>query len=277
MPKSIQRAESCSKLYENWLTERRLTIKEAEYKDLLNYIGYLQEIEKSKTTINEHLRNIRLYYDYLQTPNIAYDVKIKGEKKQQLPILKAEEMNKIYNSFEPRKSLYYKHSDKIMLGLMIYQALDEKDLFNLELSGLDLEKGKIYIPAGVKRKTSRWLNLKAHQIIPLHDYINNYRKAYKAEHTEESDKLFKPQGDNFYRLHEQMKLLAKTVREQTQEITFIRFNQFRYSRITLWIRKHGLRKAQYMAGFKRVETVERYQNLDMEDLKEYVFKYHPLK
>jgi hypothetical protein len=32
-----------------------------------------------------------------------------------------------------------------------------------------------------------------------------------------------------------------------------------------------------MAGFRRVETAERHQNLDVEDLKEHVLKYHPLK
>lgn len=277
--KSIQRATSCSSFYLEWLTERRLQLNEATYSDLLNYIGHLQNIGKSKSTINEHLRNIRLYYEYLQIPNIAYDVKIMGEHKQQLPMLKASEMDKIYQNFKPRNSLYYKYSDKIMLGLIIYQGTDERDLFNLELEHLKLEEGKIYIPSGRKRKVARWLNLEAHQILPLNEYINHHRKAYKPEHKEESNKLFKPQGDNFYRLHEQMKLLARQVSEisKEQETTFIRFSQFRYSRITLWIREHGLRKAQYMAGFRRVETVERYQNMDMEDLKEHVLKFHPLK
>jgi len=279
LAKSTQRATSCANYYLKWLTERNLTIAEATYNDLLNYIGYLQGAGKSKTTINENLRYLRVYYGYLQIPDIAFDVKLIGEQKQQVPMLKAEEMDRVYQNFEPRESLYYKYSDKIMLGLMIYQGADEKDLFNLELNHLKLNEGKIYLPSGRIRKVARWLNLEAHQILPLNEYINNYRKAYKAEHTEESEKLFKPQADNFYRLHEQMKLLAKQVNEtaKQQEITFIRFSQFRYSRITLWIREYGLRKAQYMAGFRRVETAERYQNSDMEDLKEHVLKFHPLQ
>jgi len=118
-----------------------------------------------------------------------------------------------------------------------------KDLFNIELNHLKLNEGKIYMPSGRIRKVARWLNLEAHQILALNEYINNYRKAYKPEHTEESGKLFKPQADNFYRLHEQMKLLAKQVAEisKQQEVTFIRFSQFRYSRITLWIRDNDFK------------------------------------
>jgi integrase/recombinase XerD len=277
--KSIQRAVSCATYYDKWLTERNIAIAEANYSDLLNYIGHMQQIGKSKSTINENLRYIRVYYNYLQIPNIAFDVKLIGEQKQQVPLLKAEEMDKIYQNFEPRKTLYYQYSDKIMLGLMIYQGADERDLYNLELNHLKLNEGKIYMPSGRKRKVARWLNLEAHQILALNEFINNYRKTYKPEHTEESEKLFKPQADNFYRIHEQMKLLSKQVQEQAKqlEISFIRFSQLRYSRITLWIRQHGLRKAQYMEGFRRVETAERHQNFDVEDLKEHVLKCHPLK
>ena len=124
LDKSIQRATSCAKNYLEWLTERNLTTAEAMYSDLLNYIGHMQQIGKSKGTINENLRYIRVYYNYLQIPNIAFDVKLIGEQKQQVPMLKAEEMDKIYQCFEPRSSLYYKYSDKIMLGLMIYQGAD---------------------------------------------------------------------------------------------------------------------------------------------------------
>jgi hypothetical protein len=38
-----------------------------------------------------------------------------------------------------------------------------------------------------------------------------------------------------------------------------------------------LRKTQYLAGFKRVENVERYRQQDNEDLQEAIKNYHPLK
>ena len=271
--KSIQRAVYYAEDYENWLIQKHLTAKEATYNDLLNYIGYLQQTGSSKTRINEALRNIRLYYNYLQVPNIAYQVVLRGEEKKQLPLLTSEELERLYNHFETRSQKgYWRHSDKILLGLIVYQCLDTRDIYRLELGHLNLESGKIYIPEGIKRKASRTLKLEAHQIIPLHHYINNHRDT-------STEKLFSPQCTCLGRLQGQLKDLFKQVKEQAKEIDIdlVRFNQIRQSRITLWIRQHGLRKTQYMGGFRRVDNVERYRQQDTEDLSEYVQKYHPLK
>ena len=136
-----------------------------------------------------------------------------------------------------------------------------------------MEKGTVYIPEGIKRKASRTLKLESHQIIPLHDYIQKHREKDTTE------KLFSPQCTCLGRLQGQLKDLFKQVKQQAQEneINLIRFNQIRQSRITLWIKQYGLRKTQYMGGFRRVDNVERYRQQDTEDLSEYVNKYHPLQ
>lgn len=272
--KSRQRAEYYATDYVNWLNQRNLQIEEATYNDLLNYIGHLQKQDSSKSKINESLRNIRLYYDYLQIPNIAYGVKIRGEQHESMPLFSEAELDKIYQSFTTQsKKGYWRFSDKIILGLIVYQCLDTRDIFRIELTDLDLNKGTIYIPEGIKRKASRTLKLESHQIIPLHDYIQNHRE------NETTEKLFSPQCTCLGRLQGQLKDLFKQVKAQAaeNEINLIRFGQIRNSRITLWVRRYGLRKAQYLAGFKRVDTVERYRTNDTEDLIEHVQKYHPLQ
>ena len=55
----------------------------------------------------------------------------------------------------------------------------------------------------------------------------------------------------------------------------VKLSQLRQSRITLWIKKYGLRKAQYLAGFRRVLSIERYRDPNLENLKSMVKKYHP--
>ncbi|MBC6427312.1 MAG: tyrosine-type recombinase/integrase [Ekhidna sp.] len=272
--KSRQRAEYYAIDYVNWLTQRNLDIKEATYNDLLNYIGHLQVSGSSKHRINESLRNIRLYYDYLQIPNIAYGVKIRGEKHESLPLFSSEELDMIYQRFETKsKKGYWRHSDKIILGFIVYQCLDTRDIFRIELTDLDLNKGTVYIPEGIKRKASRTLKLESHQIIPLYDYIQNHKEKDTTE------KLFSPQCTCLGRLQGQLKDLFKQVKAQAREMNLevVRFNQIRQSRITLWIKQHGLRKTQYMGGFRRVDNVERYRQQDTEDLSQYVRKYHPLQ
>ena len=272
--KSRQRAECYATDYVNWLNQRNLPIQEATYNDLLNYIGHLQITGSSKHRINESLRNIRLYYDYLQIPNIAYGVKIRGEQHESMPLFSEAELDNIYQAFETKSQKgYWRYSDKIILGLIVYQCPDTRDIFRIELTDLDLNKGTIYIPEGIKRKASRILKLESHQIIPLHDYIQNHREKDTTE------KLLSPQCTCLGRLQGQLKDLFKQVKLQAaeNEITLIRFGQIRNSRITLWVRRYGLRKAQYLAGFRRVDTVERYRTNDTEDLIEHVQKYHPLQ
>jgi len=270
--KTIQRMLYCSNHYQKWLTERNLTVEEAAYKDLLNYIGHLQE-SKSKQVINEHLRAVSHYNRYLQIPDIAYQVRVRGIENRQHLLFNEEELNHIYNSYQPKaRKGVWRYSDKILLGFTIYQALDERDIERLELQHLNLQTGKLSVPGGSKRKEARTLNLEAHQILQLHHYIENHRDKT-------TEKLISPQAAKFANLHDQFKALNNQIRKLGTEINYniIKLNQLRQSRITLWIKQHGLRKTQYMAGFKRVENVERYRQQDSEDLRQYVLQFHPLQ
>jgi len=143
--KTRQRMLYCSNHYQTWLKARNITIKETVYKDLLNYIGDLQK-EKSKQVCNEHLRAISHYNKYLQIPDIAYQVRVKGIEKPQLILFNEDELNKIYQSYEPQAQKgFWRNSDKIILGFTIYQALDERDILRITLEDVQLEKGIIKI------------------------------------------------------------------------------------------------------------------------------------
>ena len=270
--KTRQRMLYCSNNYQIWLAARNIKIEEATYKDLLNYIGDLQK-EKSKQVCNEHLRAISHYNKYLQIPDIAYQVRVRGIEQTQPVLFNEEELNKIYNSYEPKAQKgFWRNSDKILLGLIIYQALDERDILRIELEHLQLEKGEIKIPAGQKRKEARTLKLEAHQILQLHHYIENHRDK-------NGTKLISPQAEKFDNLHDQITNLNRQIRKlgETLQMDIRRLSQLKQSRITLWIKQYGLRKTQYLGGFKRVENVERYRQQDNEDLQEAIKIYHPLK
>jgi integrase len=270
--KSIQRMCYCANHYQTWLTSINLNTEEATYKDLLNYIGHLQE-NKSKVVINEHLRAVSHYNKFLQIPDIAYQVRVRGIEKPQQILFTEEELNTIYNSYEPQAQKgFWRNSDKILLGFIIYQALDERDILRIELEHLQLEKGEIKIPAGQKRKEARTLKLEAFQILQLHHYIENHRDK-------NTEKLISPQAQNFDNLHDQITNLNRQIRKlgETLQMDIRRLSQLKQSRITLWIKQYGLRKTQYYGGFKRVENVERYRQQDNEDLRQYVLEFHPLK
>jgi integrase len=162
---------------------------------------------------------------------------------------------------------------------MIFQGLDKQDLINLELNDILLEKGIVKVPGGMRRKNSRIVQLEAHQIIPLHDYINNYRGTGRngKVSTEESLKLLHPNVNKEQRVHEQLKALAKDIRAQNPDLNIKRLTQLKQSRIGIWIDLYGLRKAQYLAGYKDVGNIEKYRNKDMKNLSKQIELFHPMQ
>jgi len=263
--------------YLNWLKENKLTLKQAKYKHLINFIGALQKQEKSKFHINRTLQTITHYYNFKELPNIAQSTRLKGiPRTQPQNLLTAEELDFIFENFQPKINKgYYYHSDKLILGLIIYQALDMREFLNIELNDLHLEKGQIYIRE-YRQKRSRTIPLKASQILALNTFLLQLRPEIVKKN---SDKLLSPQADNYNLLHWQFKKLSKELKKQIKEklnIEITKLSQLRQSRIAIWTQEEDLRKVQYLAGFRRVSSAERYQKADLSDLKEQVKIFHPL-
>lgn len=264
--------------YLQWLQSNELKLNKINYKNLLDYIGYLQEQKKSKQNINYRLRTISHFNNYKQVTDIAKDVRLRGIEEKQNLYLNEEELNTIYNNFESINTKgHYLHSDKLILGLLIYQGLEENDILKLELSDLKLAEGKIYIPSGSLKKNSRLLTLEAHQILAFKEFIDTHRKVYHKNH-ELTEKLFSPNADKEHRLHDQFKILSKSIKKvaQKHQINLHRLHVLRQSRIALWNKQYGIRKTQYLAGFRAVLSAERYKHNDVSDLQEHIKLYHPL-
>jgi integrase/recombinase XerD len=266
--------------YLGWLKAQKIAIKKMTFSKLLDYIGYLQEKGKTKYTINYNLRSISQYNEFLGKNNVAKEVRIKGSQVQHVLYLIEEELQSLYDNFVSFNSKgHYIFSDKLMLGLMIFQALDERDIFRLELNHINFETGTIYIPSGSLKKEARILPLQAHQILPLKNYIDNHRKAHHKQHEAEiSEKLFYPNCEKLHRLHDQIKLLSKGLRQTANkaEIKVTKLYLLRQSRIAIWLKQHGIRKAQYMAGYRAINSIENYKINDISDLQEQIKLLHPL-
>jgi integrase/recombinase XerD len=264
--------------YLQWLEQNDINIKKATYKDLLNYIGYLQAENKSKTNINYRLRTISYYNNYKQLKDIAKDVKLRGREIKQNLFLTEEELNSLYQAFESiNKKGHYLHSDKLIVSLLIYQGLEENDILKIELNDLKLAEGKIYIPAGSHTKNSRTLNLEAHQILAFKEFIDHHRKPYHKQH-ELTQKLFSPNADKEHRLHDQFKILSKSLKKVAEKlnINLPKLHLLRQSRIALWNKQYGLRQTQYLGGFRAIKSAENYRTNDVTDLVEQIKMYHPL-
>jgi integrase/recombinase XerD len=92
---------------------------------------------------------------------------------------------------------------------------------------------------------------------------------------EASQKLFSPNCDKQQRLTEQLKALSKTLKSKHPD--FVKLSQLQQSRLTIWITQQGLRKAQYLSGYRSIDKVEQYKTKQTKDLAELIAKYHPLQ
>ena len=271
------------KEYEIWLKMKGYKLEGMDYKKLLEFIGYLQEGQLSKRGINDRLRSVSKYNQYKKVKDVAYDVRLRGETKEQPLLLNEEELEIIYQNWEnPTEKGYFCYSNKLMLSLIIYQGVVKKEIQNIELHEVNLEAGTIYIKGSQKVKNGRKLKLESHQILSLYSYIKEKRgitHPLQTGNPKESSKLFSPNCDKEERLGDQFKEIRKHLKKQyeTHEIPYRKLQQLQQSRITIWIKQYGLRKAQYLSGFKSINQVEKYRDENTEDLKEQIMKYHPLQ
>jgi integrase/recombinase XerD len=261
-----------------WLSSRQIELAATTYADLLDYVGHLQKQGKSRYVINRTLQTISHYYRFQQLPDIAFGVRLRGVTQTAVgKLLTVEQLTELYEGFEVKQDKgYYHHSDKLILGLMIFQGLEMGEIERLELNDLELEKGVINVPAG-RLRMPRMVPLEGRQILPWRRFVDDVRPSLI---TEPSDKLLAPQADKRQRLHHQLKRLSKSAKAQSNtilDLELTKLNQLRQSRIAIWVESYGLRKAQYLSGLRQLLSVERYQKRRLEDLQRQIGQHHPLQ
>lgn len=254
------------RLVERWLKYLPKSVEKSSYQDLLNYIEKLQREEKTISHINAVLLGISDYYNYKKLPNLAINTRLKGATTKTLPNpLSRKELEQIYQSFEGNEL------EQVVLGLMIYQGLEQSDFITIETKDIDLSKGTIYIPSR-KERQSRRLQLEAHQIMQLNNFL------FSSEKT--TDKAFSPYCDTPNHFNYLLRKLSKKLKHQIKEkldIGIIKLSHLRQSRIAIWVKAEGIRQGQYKAGFRRVLSAEKYLKADLSNLRDQIKKHHPFK
>jgi len=255
----------------NWMEKQNKAPSTLDYPQLLSFIGHLQKEGLNRRNINDRLVALSHYYECKGWKNIAYHVRLKGTTEEQKMLLTGDELNTIYQRWEdPKPKHYYSYSNHLILGLIIYQGLQRSEVERIELEDLDLSKGTIKIRSGLHTGRERILKLEDFQIYPFMNYLSEHRGK-------ESSKLFSPNADNHHRISDQFKGLNTQVRELNTDLEVKKLLQLRQSRIAIWVKEYGLRKTQYLSGYRSINQIEKYKDEKPYDLKEELLKYHPMK
>lgn len=273
-----------------WLEAEHLRPEDTRYNDLLNFIDYCKTEGMGSGQINRVIASVRDYYKFLKLTeptliNPAANLYLKGTRKKVISgIIDIKELETLYQSY-PSETLREKRN-KVVLGLLVYQAINTEELSKLEPGHLKLKEGKIYIP-GNRRRNSRTLELKPFQILELHEYLTELRPRILTELTK-SKPARKPEKVNKKQIENQLFIsingsehIKNSLLHLFRDVQKINPNvinavQIRQSIITYWLKNHNLRQVQYMAGHKYVSSTERYQANNLDSLKDKLEKCHPL-
>lgn len=263
--------------------------------DILKFLEYLKNKREAGNAYRRHyLDALNHYFTFLyQSGHIAQNpcllLKIRGTKRKTLyNTYTSDELDLLFdnyyqsfvrgydNSHIPQnmqaKTALSNSRNVLLLSVLVYQGATTREIEKLLISDIDLIKATIRIQGG-QHSNERVLPLKAtqvglfmHYLQTLRPQLSDYLTSINADtdtHTNNNDndteKLFlsllngsrrKTSGslDNiFTNLSKQLKTIDKR---------FQNFKQVRASVIALWIRTHGLRKAQYMAGHRYISSTE---------------------
>jgi site-specific recombinase XerD len=276
------------KKFQGWLVKQELEIENVQYNDMTAYLQSIAHL--SQHTKGCYLRGIKHYFNYLitcneRTHNPVEFIQLKGIKRKKLyDILNRSELDRLYSSYtlpdqqDKNKNQNWfalavlaQKRNKVILGLMLYQGLDSRDLKLLTIHDVKLQEGKIFIP-GTRRSNERELKLESLQILELMEYLLTIRKELLMLTGKQTDQLFISAGSS-ERFHNILVYLVKRLRTINTKVTSVK--QIKASVIVHWLKIYNLRQVQYMAGHRYVSSTESFLMNEMDGMIEDIDKYHP--
>lgn len=247
------------------------------YQELMNYVELLRK-NYNPQSIRRTIYAIKKYYDYLVNigkikTNIAINIKIKDGKENPIQLQELLTEKELQKLLEPRKERYpiLEKRNRIIISLLVNQALLVGDIERLKIEDLDLQNAKIRIQkTGITNE--RILELKAEQILLFYQYLQEDRELLKKQKT--SFFLLNKLGSKI--TADDINYLVSTYQKDfTKKITSVKIRQ---SVIKLKLGQgENLRKVQYFAGHKHADTTEKYRETGIEALQTAINQYHPIK
>lgn len=272
---SIVTYERSTEQFLQWMEKENLETNQVRYQDILAYMKFCSgKKNHSQRTVQHMVITLSHYFDYLQEAgdvkgNPTKGIKVQGVKRKTLyHILEPSELHATYHNYKAETLSQKKN--KVIIGMLVYQGLKTEELDRLETKDVKLKEGKVEI-AGSKKGNARALQLEAHQVLDVYEYVVQTRPQILAITKQVTDKLFVSlEGGNKLRTD----FLMAQLRKQDSKVESA--DQLRASVIVKWLKQYNLREVQYLAGHRYISSTEAYKQNEMEGLTEEVMKFHPL-
>ena len=256
-----------------WCEKTKIKSDTATLEDLYSYKNYCLERGLSIHSTRQLLSVIKHYFKSIgREENPALLIKHK-KRERTLPsqLLSKEQLQDLYRLIEAKTLI--QRRDKGILGLVIFQGLKREELDVLEVHHLNLDEASIYVSASA-RTNARTLELHPLQMTHLMAYIYEYRPRLLTEASKETNRLFFSMGKGNSLTNA---LQIKTNELKTFYPSFKTLTQIKESRMAVWVKQYGVRKAQYLSGIKYTSSMLRYKTTDIEKLKTKLAIVHPME
>lgn len=269
-------------IYLQEIERYRLTYAQAEtaaYKDILSYIGTLRTRYTNPSTLNRILCSIKAYYSYLcvsgqRMDNPASSILLKDQRSRDIQLqdlFTIEELEGLLDRPERYPNLAGRN--KVLMSLLIYQALYPTEMELLRVSDINLEAGRIQV-RGTAKTNGRELQLKPNQILLFYGYLREIRPRLLKEGT--SDRLLIGQRSEPMTAEDITKHVKRSFKGLYPGRT-VNAQTIRQSVIANFLKQgHDLSLVQAFAGHKYPSTTERYRQNEIETLRAAIEKYHPI-
>ena len=272
-PRTINSYGNKLRPFVDWCNRNQLLPENTSLENLYAYKRECLEQGLQIGTVRERLTVVKHYFQSInREDNPALLVKHKKRTTTLPPqLLSEEELKELYRNIEAKT--FIQRRDKVMLGLVIFQGLKREELDMLEVHHLNFDEADIYVPSSTKTN-ARNIPLNPIQLPHLMAYIYEYRPKLLREANRETERLFVSMGKGNSMTN------ALQFKVQSLKRTYPSFKtltQVRESRMAIWIKEHGIRKAQYFSGIKYVSSMLRYKTADIEKLKQKLSVVHPME
>lgn len=252
----------------------------AKYKELIAYLGEIRAAKCHSKTLLITLASIKVYYEYLyvseqRSDNPSKSIRLRDKISRDIQLqdlFTTEELDKLIDKKERYPALTLRN--KVLISLLIYQALKPEEIAQLSLENINLSIGTVYIKSTPKSH-ARTLHLKTHQILLFHEYQEKSRpellKSLDSQHFIVTNRSGKMSAEDItkhikrsYKSHYSPRIVnCQTIRQSVIS--------------NLLKAGNDLRIVQVFAGHKYISSTEKYKQSSMEELKIAINNYHPIQ
>lgn len=254
----------------------------ATYTEVLDYIGLLREQNLHPKTLRNNLFAIKIYYRYLvevgkRKDNPIQYLYLKDQINRAIQVeslYPKEILEELYETYQS-KDLQQQSRNKIIISLLIYQALTVLEISQIKISDVDLEQGTVRIKGNVKNK-GRTLSLKPKQILLFHNYIkHDWERYHRKQKPSKRTDYFLMNDEGLQLWQGGINRMINKERDKQNKLIPLKIRQ---SVIAHLIKENNdIRVVQEFAGHRRTASTEAYKQTGLEELKSAIEKLHPLQ